>query len=165
MEVQGSPTTEGYVLQASQPQDSWKTISGTRLAISIQFIQMGENVSVMIGEGNWSDKIGAGALGLFVAWPLALSAGFGTYRQKQLPSEIFALIEKTIMLGGQSIVVSGAGVRIGPGQIACPNCKAVIAANSKFCLKCGAQISTSCQKCGAPIVQGAKFCNQCGQAL
>lgn len=28
MEVQSSETTEGYVMQASQPKDGWKTLTG-----------------------------------------------------------------------------------------------------------------------------------------
>lgn len=34
MEVQSSQTTEGYVMQASQPKDGWKTLTGMRLAIT-----------------------------------------------------------------------------------------------------------------------------------
>ena len=34
MEVQSSKTTEGYVMQASQPKDGWKTLTGMRLAVS-----------------------------------------------------------------------------------------------------------------------------------
>ena len=30
MEVQSSQTTEGYVMQASQPKDGWKTLTGMR---------------------------------------------------------------------------------------------------------------------------------------
>ena len=84
MEVQSSPTAEGYILQASQPKDAWKTLSGTRLAITVNFVLSGDVLNVMVGEGNWSDKLGAGAVGLFIAWPLAISAGFGAFRQKRL---------------------------------------------------------------------------------
>ena len=78
MEVQSSETTEGYVMQASQPKDGWKTLTGMRLAVTVQMTVMGNQLNVNIGEGQWSDKIGAGAIGLFVAWPLAITAGMGT---------------------------------------------------------------------------------------
>ncbi len=71
MEVQRSETTEGYVIQASQPKDGWRTLTGMRLAVTVQMTVMGNQLNVNIGEGQWSDKIGAGAIGLFVAWPPA----------------------------------------------------------------------------------------------
>lgn len=74
MEVQSSQTTDGYVMQASQPKDGWKTLTGMRLALTVQMAVMGDKLNVSIGEGQWSDKIGAGAIGLFVAWPLAIPA-------------------------------------------------------------------------------------------
>lgn len=74
MEVQSSQTTDGYVMQASQPKDGWKTLTGMRLALTVQMAVMGDKLNVSIGEGQWSDKIGAGAIGLFVAWPLAITA-------------------------------------------------------------------------------------------
>lgn len=38
MEVQSSKTTEGYVMQASQPKDGWKTLTGMRLAVAVQIL-------------------------------------------------------------------------------------------------------------------------------
>mgnify|MGYP000649336691 CR=1 FL=1 len=66
MEVQSSQTTEGYVMQASQPKDGWKTLTGMRLAITVQMSVTGNQLNVSVGEGQWSDKIGAGAVGLFM---------------------------------------------------------------------------------------------------
>ena len=109
MDVQSSRTTDGYVMQASQPQDSWKTISGMRLAVSIQMAVVGNQLNVMVGEGQWSDKIGAGAIGLFIAWPLAITAGMGAFKQKKLPAEIFRVIEACILSGGKTVVVNSAG--------------------------------------------------------
>lgn len=110
MEVQSSETTAGYVIQASQPKDGWKTLTGMRLAVTVQMTVMGNQLNVNIGEGQWSDKIGAGAIGLFVAWPLAITAGMGAFKQKKLPGEVFQVIETTIMTGGQPVVVTGAGL-------------------------------------------------------
>ena len=67
MEVQSSQTTDGYVMQASQPKDGWKTLAGMRLALTVQMAVMGDKQNASIGEGQWSDKIGAGAIGLFAA--------------------------------------------------------------------------------------------------
>ena len=165
MEVQSSQTVDGYIMQASQPQDSWKTLTGTRLAITIQMILTNDTLNVMVGEGNWSDKLGAGAVGLFIAWPLAISAGFGAYRQKKLPAEIFAVIEKAIYTGGQQAVINSAGSVVNEGQICCPNCKKINPASSKFCNQCGQVLNCTCSSCGKEIDIDSKFCPHCGKPV
>lgn len=165
MDVQSSQTTDGYVMQASQPKDGWKTLTGMRLAVTIQMTVAGDQLNVSIGEGQWSDKIGAGAIGLFVAWPLAITAGMGAYKQKKLPSEVFQVIENTIMTGGQPVVVSGAGQTVAAGMTVCPSCKAQLAPGSKFCNRCGAKLGQKCPNCGAEITADSAFCSECGVKL
>lgn len=165
MEVQSSETTEGYVMQASQPKDGWKTLTGMRLAITVQMAVMGDKLNVSIGEGQWSDKIGAGAIGLFVAWPLAITAGMGAFKQKKLPGEVFRVIETTIMTGGQPVVVTGAGQTVAAGMTVCPNCKTQLSADAKFCDRCGTRLGRKCPNCGADVKQNSVFCSECGQKL
>ena len=165
MEVQSSQTTDGYVMQASQPKDGWKTLTGMRLALTVQMAVMGDKLNVSIGEGQWSDKIGAGAIGLFVAWPLAITAGMGAFKQKKLPGEVFQVIETTIMTGGQPVVVTGAGQTVAAGMTVCPNCKAQLSADAKFCDRCGTRLGRKCPNCGADVKQNSVFCSECGQKL
>lgn len=165
MDIQSSQTTDGYVMQASQPKDGWKTLTGMRLAVTVQMAVAGDQLNVSIGEGQWSDKIGAGAIGLFVAWPLAITAGMGAYKQKKLPSEVFQVIENTIMTGGQPVVVSGAGQTVADGMTLCPSCKAQLAPGSKFCNRCGAKLGQKCPNCGAEITADSAFCSECGVKL
>lgn len=165
MEVQSSQTTDGYVMQASQPKDGWKTLTGMRLAITVQMAVMGDKLNVSIGEGQWSDKIGAGAIGLFVAWPLAITAGMGAFKQKKLPGEVFQVIETTIMTGGQPVVVTGAGQTVAAGMIVCPNCKKQLSADAKFCDHCGTKLGRKCPNCGAVVKPDSAFCSECGGKL
>lgn len=165
MEVQSSQTTDGYVMQASQPKDGWKTLTGMRLAVTVQMTVMENHLNVTVGEGQWSDKIGAGAIGLFIAWPLAITAGMGAFKQKKLPAEIFQVIENCIMTGGQPVVVNGAGTAMTPGMVLCPNCHTQIPNGSKFCNHCGTKINNKCPNCGADIIDGSAFCADCGQKL
>ena len=165
MDVQSSQTTDGYVMQASQPKDGWKTLTGMRLAVTVQMAVAGDQLNVSIGEGQWSDKIGAGAIGLFVAWPLAITAGMGAYKQKKLPSEVFQVIENTIMTGGRPVVVSGAGQTVADGMTLCPSCKAQLPPGSKFCNRCGAKLGQKCPNCGAEITADSAFCSECGVKL
>ena len=165
METQSAQTTDGYVLQASQAKDGWKTISGTRLAITVHFMLTNDVLNVTVGEGQWSDKIGAAAIGWFIAWPLALTAGFGAYQQKKLPSEIFAVIEKAIYTGGQQIVINGSGSVVQEGMIVCPNCKSQNVSNAKFCLNCGSALNNTCPDCGFQHAPNSHFCPGCGKKL
>lgn len=165
MEVQSSQTTDGYVMQASQPKDGWKTLTGMRLAVTVQMAVMENHLNVTVGEGQWSDKIGAGAIGLFIAWPLAITAGMGAFKQKKLPAEIFQVIENCIMTGGQPVVVNGAGTAVTPGMMLCPNCHTQIPNVSKFCNHCGTRLNNKCPKCGADIIDGSAFCASCGEKL
>lgn len=165
MEVQSSQTTDGYVMQASQPKDGWKTLTGMRLSVTVQMAVMENHLNVTVGEGQWSDKIGAGAIGLFIAWPLAITAGMGAFKQKKLPAEIFQVIENCIMTGGQPVVVNGAGTAVTPGMMLCPNCHTQIPGGSRFCSYCGTRLNNKCPKCGADIIDGSAFCASCGEKL
>ena len=167
MEVQSSQTTDGYVMQASQPKDGWKTLTGMRLAVTVQLTVFEGQLNVTVGEGQWADKIGAGALGLFIAWPLAITAGMGAFKQKKLPDEIFRTVENCIMTGGRSAVYGGFE-HAAPAAVEtmdCPKCGAQLPADSKFCNQCGEKLGNACPNCGAEVVQGSMFCSNCGQKL
>ncbi len=168
MEVQSSQTADGYVMQASQPKDGWKTLTGMRLAVTVQLTVFEGQLNVTVGEGQWADKIGAGALGLFIAWPLAITAGMGAFKQKKLPDEIFRVVEGFIMSGGRSAVYGGFehAAPAAAGTIACPKCGAQLPVGSKFCNQCGEKLGNNeCPSCGAEVVQGSMFCSNCGQKL
>src|SRR5882672_7159038 len=46
----------------------------------------------------------------------------------------------------------------------CPECKAKIKADAKFCPGCGAKIvQQACADCKTPLKPGAKFCPNCGK--
>lgn len=185
MEVQGVPSGESYLIQATQ-KDTLRTIAGMRLATTVQMTVSGDNLNVTIGEGQWADKLGAGAFGLFIAWPLAVTAGIGAYKQKKLPEEILNLIGQVLMNPGQPVVTPVAPTAAStapatptaaaPGQgtpqataaaqtQVCPQCQAQVPAGAKFCNNCGAKLITVCPECGANVRPGSKFCSECGHAL
>lgn len=185
MEVQGVPSGESYLIQATQ-KDTLRTIAGMRLATTVQMTVSGDNLNVTIGEGQWADKLGAGAVGLFIAWPLAVTAGIGAYKQKKLPEEILNLIGQVLMNPGQPVVTpvastvastaSATPTAAAPGQgtpqataaaqtQVCPQCQAQVPAGAKFCNNCGAKLITVCPECGANVRPGSKFCSECGHAL
>ena len=193
MDVQTAPTPDGYLLQAGQPKDTLRTLSGMRLATTVQFSVVENNLNVTIGEGQWADKLGAGAVGLFLLWPLAITAGIGAYKQKNLPDEIFHVIGCILQPAAQNMSAgtpfsSGAQTPPQPDMqapiqtqapipgaspiptpvnemIACPQCAAKLPAGSNFCNICGTKLNSTCPGCGAPVIPGSKFCSNCGQTL
>lgn len=167
MEVQSAPTQDGYLIQAKQ-EDTLRLLSGMKLATSVQLSVMGENLNVTLGEGQWADKLGAGAVGMIFVWPLAVTAGIGAYKQKKLPSEIFDVIARcTSSVGTVGQTVSPGYGAAAPVQnsITCPQCHAQLPQGSKFCNCCGTKIISDCPNCGAQVTPGSKFCSECGQAL
>ena len=130
MEVQSSPTAEGYVMQASQPENMWKTLTGMRLAITLQIVVTGEQMNVLIGEGQWTDKIGAGAIGEFVATAPAGGAGSAAAAMKPCPG-------CGAMVAAGSKFCNQCGARLSSN---CPACGAEIPAGSAFCPECGQKL-------------------------
>lgn len=195
MEIQSAPVEHGCIIQATQKKDTLKMLVGMRLATTVQLVVSGENLNVVIGEGQWADKLGAGAVGLFLAWPLAVTAGIGVYQQKKLPEDVLNVISRTLMSPGQFApkevtggMMTGAVGNGGVGVVAtgaetagadggetgeaatekvqvCPQCQALVQAGAKFCSNCGTKLIQVCPGCGKVVAPGSKFCSECGCAL
>ena len=61
MEVQSVATPNGYLIQAAQT-DTLRTLSGMKLATTVELTVNGTQLNVTLGEGQWADKLGAGAV-------------------------------------------------------------------------------------------------------
>lgn len=69
-----------------------RTGLGLESAVSVTMAAKGRDLEVTIGAGKWMDKAIGGAIGAFVFWPAAVTAGWGVYKQKQL----FTRLEREI---------------------------------------------------------------------
>jgi class 3 adenylate cyclase len=49
--------------------------------------------------------------------------------------------------------------------MSCPSCGTETREGVKFCVKCGAALSSACPTCGAPFEPGDLFCDDCGSQL
>ena len=178
LQVQGASNGEECVLQCRQEKDGWKTVSGMRLATTVQITRTApDNINVTIGISEWSDKIGAGVAGMLLFWPLAVTAGIGAYKQKKLPEEIFRCIENYLISStrpGQSPQQNASSfapnqqeaAQAQPPALICPSCQTVCAPGSRFCNLCGAPLTKqTCPSCGEDITAGSKFCPHCGKPL
>jgi len=161
MIAEGGKAQGGYFVQAKEESDGWKKMSGLTKALQVQFIKADDAVVVNCDFGKWSDKVGAGAIGMLVFAPLAVTAGIGAFKQSKLPDEVFDVIEKFILSGGVSAVVS-IGSRLKDDEVECPSCKAKNPKGQKLCKECGGKLGKSCPSCGAAIDSETKFCPECG---
>ena len=159
--VQGGRAGQGYVVQAKSD-DGWRSISGTATAIEVQISDIGSGILVNVGNGQWSDKIGAGVLGWYVFAPLAVTAIVGSVKQKQLPAKIFEHVERYVASGGQDLYLGTDFTNPSAGMCVCPKCKAENPIGLTYCGTCGAALSATCNKCGGKVPHGIRFCNHCG---
>jgi len=68
-----------------------------------------------------------------------------------------------VAFGSAPCVPAFAEAPAGMQDASCPECKAKIKADAKFCPSCGAKIvQQTCAECKAPLKPGAKFCPSCG---
>lgn len=104
MYAEGTTTPEGYFLQAKSQDSGWKKLAGMSKATQVQIIANGDLITVSVGSGEWSDKIGAGVVGAVVFAPLVFTAAFGAWKQKELVDKIFDFTQNYITCGGENVV-------------------------------------------------------------
>lgn len=188
MEIQSAPVEHGCIIQATQKKDTLKMLVGMRLATTVQLVVSGENLNVVIGEGQWADKLGAGAVGLFLAWPLAVTAGIGVYQQKKLPEDVLNVISRTLMSPGQFApkevtggMMTGAVGNGGVGVVATgavrnetagTGVSGIGTAGTETAGADGGETGEAatekvqvCPQCQASVQAGAMFCSNCGTKL
>lgn len=167
MVAEGTTTPEGYFLQAKSQDNGWKKIAGMGKATQVQIIGSGDIITVSVGSGEWSDKVGAGLVGSIVFAPLAFTAAFGAWKQNKLVDEIFNYTRDFIASGGKSVEVNSffAAKPANPDEIECPACKKKNPKGRKFCGECGAALAATCPSCGKPVPFGTKFCPECGSSM
>lgn len=161
MEIQGGKAGQGYVVQAKSA-DSWKTLSGMSTALEVQLSDTGNGILVNIGNAKWSDKIGAGVVGAFIFAPLAVTAIVGSVKQKKLPEEIFAHIERFIASGGRDLYLGTDFANASAGNSICPHCGSENPLGQSFCSSCGKPLNLECPGCGKAIPIGTVYCPHCG---
>lgn len=173
LETQFREIPDGYVVQGREKKE-WKTFVGMRQAPTVQMTLVNGSLNVAVGAGEWIDKIGAGAVGWFIAFPLAITAGVGAYQQHKLPGEIFNVIEQCVGSSGSPMMQSTTfnaeptvqnTVAAPEQKVTCPSCQAQCSATAKFCDNCGTPLIATCPSCGTQVKPGSKFCPECGQAL
>lgn len=99
MEVQILKLENGsYFVQARSHGGKLKQFAGLDKVIAVKLTPVSDgNMIVEIGKGKWADKVAGGALGWFVAWPLAITTAYGVYKQGTLPRKVINNIESFLV--------------------------------------------------------------------
>ena len=157
--------SDTVIIQAKDAKE-WKKLIGAANALQIQIKMFGDDtVNVEIGHGKWSDKLGAGAVGVIAFAPLALTAAYGAWTQKKLPQEIFERIDQHIFSRGEDTPKDTAAANIPADAVVCPACGTANEKGEKFCSECGGKLQVTCPKCGNSVAIGKKFCTECGAQI
>lgn len=168
-ETQTLQAPAGLTLQARQTQ-SW--VQRQAVALTIQLMQQGDNLTVDIGTSKWALQAASGVAAAIVFWPLLAIPAYTAYKQKQIIDAAWTWVNQYIMSGGQTGAI--APVSPMPSEPAptpaaatakCPACGANVRAGAKFCDSCGAKLVLTCAKCGATLRADAKFCDACGEPV
>lgn len=69
MEVQSAATPNGYLIQAAQA-DTLRTLSGMKLATTVELTVNGTQLNVTLGEANGRTSWARAPWGFFLLWPL-----------------------------------------------------------------------------------------------
>jgi hypothetical protein len=90
--VQTLPTEDGGILVQIEKRCSWRNVVGMSTALNIVLDLEGVELRVEIGAGKWADKVVGGAIGMFVLWPLAVTAAIGAWDQSKMPERVFGYV-------------------------------------------------------------------------
>jgi hypothetical protein len=90
-------TEDGGTLLQIEKQGGWRKFAGMSTALNIVLRRKERDLEVEIGAGKWIDKAAAGAISLFVLWPLAVTAAFGAWEQSNMPGKVFDFISKWVL--------------------------------------------------------------------
>ena len=85
------------IIQARVRNGKYKKFLGMDKTIAVKIKPIGDTyISLEIGESKWIDKSVVMTTAIIAFWPLAVSSGFGIYKQKRLPYKITKELEKTL---------------------------------------------------------------------
>jgi hypothetical protein len=90
-------TEDGATLLQIEKQGGWRKFAGMSTALNVVLRHKDRELEVEIGAGKWLDKAAAGAVSLFVLWPLAVTAAYGAWEQTKMPGQVFEFISKWVL--------------------------------------------------------------------
>lgn len=82
------------IIQGKKKPNVLNKALGLDQAVTVGISVEGDDIKVTVGGAKWIDKAVGATIGMFIFAPVLLTAGWGTYKQRQLFSEIEKEVEK-----------------------------------------------------------------------
>jgi len=154
-----------------------EAVIGMQAALTVTLQRFPRGVVATVGQQQWIDKAAAGAIGMLLLWPLAVTAGVGMIRQAGLESQVFSMLDSVILRQRSDIKIgsvppdieSQARQEAPPSQESgsrgCSNCGELYDAGDVYCSRCGKPLAPPkkyCPECKAEVKSNATFCTKCG---
>src|SRR2546427_8607965 len=67
--------------------------TGLDRALTVHMTRGSGSTNITLGQASWGTKVGVFAVGWLFLWPLAFSSLYGTWKQQELPTEIWQVID------------------------------------------------------------------------
>ena len=168
-----------------------EAVIGMQAALTLTLQRFPRGVVATVGQQQWVDKAAAGAIGMLLLWPLAVTAGVGAIRQASLESQLFSMLDTVVLQQRTDVKIeavppdiesqarqqappspyespaSGQQSQHG-GSPKCSNCGELYDAEDLYCSRCGKPLGSpkkQCPACKAEIKSNATFCTKCGTQI
>jgi RNA polymerase subunit RPABC4/transcription elongation factor Spt4 len=180
-QVQHFGNKQQMTVQFKQGSDL-EALIGLQAALTLTLFSYPDGVAAVVGQQQWVDKAVVGAVGIFLFWPLMITAGAGVLRQAQIESQLLNSLD-IVMRHQKSDVQMGPvppqymsqmqqqatpppsffggvppwqqpGGAPQAAQFPCPNCKGLNEVGDSYC-----------SYCGKPLTAQKKICPECKAEL
>ncbi len=182
-QVQHFGNKQQITVQFKQGSDL-EALIGLQAALTLTLFSYPDGVAAVVGQQQWVDKAVVGAVGMFLFWPLLITAGAGVLRQTQIESQLLNSLD-VVMRQQRSDVrtgpvppqymshmqqqqaappppfsgpwqqqACGAPYPSQPASFPCPNCKGINEVGDAYC-----------SYCGKPLTPQKKTCPECKAQL
>ena len=145
-----------------------EAVFGMQAALALTLESFPSGILATVGQQQWLDKAAAGAVGMLLLWPLAITAGVGAIRQASLESQVFDLLDTAIFRQRPDARVGS----VPPDLQAQARQQAPSPFYQHSAPEQGPQQGSTfgaqaprCSHCGALSHAGDIYCSRCGKAL
>lgn len=155
-----------------------EAVFGMQAALTVTLERFPNGILARVGQQQWVDKAAAGAIGMLLLWPLAITAGVGVIRQASLEGQVFSMLDTAIFRQRPEAKVGSVPPDIetqarqqappssyaNPAPRQRPQQSSTSSTGAPQCFHCGEPYDTGdvyCSRCGKPLAPPKKHCPAC----
>src|SRR5260370_16198738 len=88
---------KGHMVVQLKMGSQLEAVIGMQAALTLTLQRFPRGVVATVGQQQWIDKAAAGAIGMLLLWPLAVTAGVGAIRQASLEGQLFSMLDTVVL--------------------------------------------------------------------